>query len=73
VSDTSLARPARSGTTERRESRQCRPCSGEGVVVEDATCDKGTGELCQVIFTCPTCQGKGCVSVYLYASLAKPR
>ncbi len=58
---------------EQLETRECRSCCGEGTVVEDATYDVRSGELVQVMITCPTCQGEGSVSVYLYASPLRRR
>ena len=52
--------------TENRETRPCRYCQGPGTVVEDAQYDSISGELIQVVSTCPICHGAGEISVYRY-------
>jgi DnaJ-class molecular chaperone len=72
MSEESLARPARSGSSEeRRENRPCQSCCGSGAVVQDATYDFETGELIQTIGVCPICRSAGKISVYIYPKVRR--
>ena len=74
MSKQSLARSARSGSSEeRREDRPCHSCYGSGAVVQDATYDFETGELIQTIGVCPICNGAGRISVYRYPKVRRSR
>lgn len=67
----SLAHSAQSPPEEQREIRECRSCYGAGEVLKDV---EVAFEWYEVrADTCPTCQGTGKVSVYVYPHTRRSR